>query len=98
VPLTAAIGYCWSDSSFMKVDFPAPFGPRIAVCSPAEIVSVRRSRTRAPPRTTVASQSSSSGWSATPLFGARPRSQIAVEIEDRRRVVLQEAEFRDDLA
>ena len=57
----AAIGYCCSVSSLMKVDFPAPFGPRIAVCSPAAIVSVRPSRTRAPPSTTVASQSSSSG-------------------------------------
>src|SRR5262245_31913049 len=42
----------------MNVDLPAPFGPRIAVCSPSGILIVRPSSTRAPPRMTVASASS----------------------------------------
>ena len=45
----------------MSDDFPAPFGPRIAVCSPGWIVSDRSSSTRTPPRTSVAFFNSSTG-------------------------------------
>ena len=45
----------------MSVVLPAPFGPRIAVCSPSRMDSVRPSRILTPSLTTVASISSRSG-------------------------------------
>jgi hypothetical protein len=60
---SVASGYCWSVSSLINVDLPAPFGPRIAVCSPTWIDSVSRSSTRVSPRITDASLSSRRGAS-----------------------------------
>src|ERR1043166_3006613 len=91
-----ASGYCCSVSSLTSVDLPAPFGPKIAVCWPSGIVSVSRSRTRASPSTTLASRSSTSGGAT--LFRNRPRAELAIEIEDRRGVVLHQPELGDDLA
>ena len=48
-------------SSRTSADLPAPLGPRIAVCSPAAIMSVRPSRTGRLSLTTVASSSSRIG-------------------------------------
>src|SRR6185436_16928329 len=81
----------------MKVDLPAPLGPRIAVCSPAAMRSVRRSRMRAPPSTTLASCNSSSGSVATAV-GRGAGGELAIEIEDRRRIGLDQAELGDDFA
>src|SRR5262245_2797767 len=90
-------GYCWSVSSLTSVDLPAPLGPRTAACSPTGMVSVSPSSTRAPPRTTVASRSSTSGAVAT-LGRNRSRAELAIEVENRRRVVLDQPELGDDLA
>src|SRR6267154_4172258 len=70
-PFALANGYSCRVSSFINVDFPAPFGPRMAVCSPTRIVSVRPSRMRVPPSTTDASQISSSGGCRSEVIFAR---------------------------
>src|SRR5262249_25322138 len=57
-PSPSGTGYTCRLSNFNSVDLPAPFGPRIAACSPSESVSVNRSRTRVVPYCTVASRSS----------------------------------------
>src|SRR5262252_6422412 len=95
---SSASGYCCSVRSLTSVDLPAPLGPSTAVCSPAGMVRVSRSSTRAPPRTTVASRSSTSGAVATLAGCNRSRAELAIEVEDRRRVVLDQPELGDDLA
>src|ERR1044071_1321372 len=50
-----------------SADLPAPFGPRMAVCSSAAIVRVRPSRTGRSSLTTVALESSRTGTDKFPL-------------------------------
>src|SRR5713226_6963056 len=61
--------------ALMRVDFPEPFGPRIATCSPAAIDSVIRSSAIFSPRWTVTFRNSISGG-----IGLRqPRSRLEIE-------------------
>ena len=59
-PATASARSSWV-SSRTRIDLPAPFGPRIAVCSPAQIVSVSPCRTVASPFLTLALINSRTG-------------------------------------
>src|SRR5829696_818875 len=97
MPLPAGSGYSCSVSSLMNVDFPAPFGPRMAVCSPAAILSVSRSRMRVPPSTTVA-PCSSSGCSVPTSTDSGPAGELAIEIEDGGRIVFDQPKLRHDFA
>src|SRR5262249_32995866 len=95
---SSASGYCCSVRSLTSVDLPAPLGPRMAVCAPAGMVRVSPSSTRAPPRTTVALRSSTSGAVATLRRNHRSRPELAIQVENRRRVVLDQPELGHDLA
>src|SRR5262245_3030385 len=64
VPLEGASARCSCVRRRTRTDFPAPFGPMTAVCSPWPILRVRLSSTRRPSLTTVASDSSSTGAQA----------------------------------
>src|SRR5262245_1726063 len=61
------------------------------------IVRLRPSSTRTPPSTTVASRSSRKGALTSPGGDGGARAELAIEIEDRRRVVLHQPELGDDL-
>src|SRR6266511_6389711 len=71
----------------MSVDLPAPFGPRMAVCSPTGIVSETAWSARVVPRTTVASCSSTIGSAGaagelmTPVFRERLSLQPCAPVE-----------------
>src|SRR6185295_10399239 len=85
-------------SRLMRAVLPAPFGPRIAVCSPARMVSVRPSRTRTPFLTTLASVSCRTGSSEAADGFIRTRALLPGNDVARRSAEAVRADYRFDRA